>query len=151
MTITYFSKCSLIGPSSRYRIFQYLPHLHAEGIHCVVEPLFDETYFRILALRLSLARLMLKVPYVLARFVKRLWTLMTLCSRDLIVVEGQLFPYLPTWAERLVRWFGYRMVIEIDDAIYLTRGHQKKMPVLLECIRFTLFKDTFSQFITVFD
>jgi glycosyltransferase involved in cell wall biosynthesis len=130
MTITYFSKCSLIGPSSRYRIFQFLPHLQAEGIDCAVDPLFDEAYFDILAMRPSI-RLMLTIPYVLARFLKRLWHLLILGKRDLIVVEGQLFPYLPPLAERLLRWCGYPVVIEMDDAIYLTRGHAKKMPVLL--------------------
>jgi glycosyltransferase involved in cell wall biosynthesis len=68
---------------------------------------------------------------VVARFLKRLWTLVTLGGRDLIVIEGQLFPYAPPVAERLLRWCGYRMVIEMDDAIYLTQGHQKKIPALL--------------------
>jgi glycosyltransferase involved in cell wall biosynthesis len=131
MTITYFSKCSLIGPSSRYRIFQFLPHLQARGIHCAVNPLFDDTYFQILAVRSSAIRLMLKVPYVCARFLKRLWNVLTLGGRNLIVIEGQLFPYAPPLVERLLRWRGHRMVIEMDDAIYLTRGHEKKIPALL--------------------
>ena len=131
MTITYFSKCSLIGPSSRYRIFQFLPHLQAHGIDCAVDPLFDETHFDILSLRPSAIRVMLKIPYVFARFLKRLWNLLILGGRDVIVVEGQLFPYLPPLAERLLRWCGHRMVIEMDDAIYLTRGHEKKMSALL--------------------
>ena len=131
MTITYFSKCSLIGPSSRYRIYQFLPHLQAHGIDCAVDPLFDETYFDILSLQPSAIRVMLKIPYVFARFLKRLWNLLILGGRDVIVVEGQLFPYLPPLAERLLRWCGHRMVIEMDDAIYLTRGHEKKMSALL--------------------
>jgi glycosyltransferase involved in cell wall biosynthesis len=131
MTVTYFSKCSIIGPSSRYRIFQFLPYFEANGIDCVVDSLFDETYFQILSVRPSAIRLILKVPYVLACFIKRLWTLLTLGKRDLILIEGQLFPYLPLLAERLLRWCRYRTVIEMDDAIYLTRGHQKKIPALL--------------------
>lgn len=131
MTVTYFSKSSIIGPSSRYRVFQFLPHLHAQGIDCTVHPLFDETYFKILAVRSWAFRALLKVPYVLARFLKRLWTLCALSGRDLIVIEGQLFPYLPPLAERTLRWCRCRVVVEMDDAIYLTRGHEKKMPALL--------------------
>ena len=131
MTVTYFSKSSIIGPSSRHRVFQFLPHLHTQGIDCVVDPLFDDTYFKILTVQSPALRAMLKIPYVLARFIKRLWTLLALGGRDLIVIEGQLFPYLPPWTERLLRWCGYRMVIEMDDAIYLTHGHEKKMPALL--------------------
>ena len=130
MTVTYFSKTSIIGPSSRYRVFQFLPHLAAHGIDCKVDPLFDETYFEILSVPLAAFRTLLKVPYVIARFLKRLGTLLVLGSRDLIVIEGQLFPYMPSLAERLLRW-RYRVVIELDDAIYLTPGHKKKVPQLL--------------------
>lgn len=131
MTVTYFSKSSIIGPSSRYRVFQFLPHFHADGIDCTVVPLFDETYFRILGVRRLSLRTLLKVPYVFARFLHRLWTLFTLGRRDLIVIEGQLFPYVPPVAERLLECCRYRVVVEMDDAIYLTRWHEKKMPALL--------------------
>ena len=131
MTVTYFSKSSIIGPSSRHRVFQFLPHFHAEGIDCAVDPLFDTGYFNILSVRPSGLQRLLKVPYVVARFLKRLWALLTLGRRDLILIEGQLFPYMPAVAERLLRWCRYRVVVEMDDAIYLTRGHRQKMPLLL--------------------
>jgi len=134
MTVTYFSKSSIIGPSSRYRIFQFLPHFHAEGIDCTVSPLFGETYFKILDMRRLSIRTLLKVPYVFVRFLTRLWTLLTLGGRELIVIEGQLFPYLPPVAERLLQWCRYRVVVEMDDAIYLTRRHEKKMPALLSMV-----------------
>lgn len=131
MTVTYFSKSSIIGPSSRYRVFQFLPHFQAAGIDCRVDPLFGETYFSILNVRSCALRTLLKIPYALVCFLQRLWTLLTLGRRDLIVIEGQLFPYAPPLAERLLRWCRYRVAIEMDDAIYLTPGHQKKMPALL--------------------
>jgi hypothetical protein len=131
MTVTYFSKSSIIGPSSRYRVFQFLPHFHAEGIDCTVSPLFGETYFKILEVRQSWLRTLLKVPYVFVRFLRRLWELFTLGRRDLIVIEGQLFPYVPPVVERLLQWCRYRVVVEMDDAIYLTRWHEKKMAALL--------------------
>ena len=131
MRITYFSKSSVIGPSSRYRVFQFLPHLQALGIGCDVNPLFGEVYFSILKVQPPVLALLLKTPYVFACFIKRLLALVTLGGRDLIVIEGQLFPYAPPLVERLLRWCGYRMVIEMDDAIYLTRGHERKIPALL--------------------
>ena len=130
MTVTYFSKSTSIGPSSRYRVYQFLPHFYHAGIECRVEPLFDATYFSILQVRSSLLQTILKIPYVMARFFKRCGTLLTLGRRDLIVIEGQLFPYAPPLIERLLCWLRYRLVIELDDAIYLTRGHQQKMPAL---------------------
>ncbi len=130
MTVTYFSKSSTIGPSSRYRVYQFLPHFQNAGIECRVDPLFDATFFSILHVHSSLLQTCLKIPYVAARFLTRLGTLMTLGRRDLIVIEGQLFPYAPPLIERLLRWLRYRVVFEIDDAIYLTRGHERKMPML---------------------
>ncbi len=130
MTVTYFSKSSPIGPSSRYRLYQFLPHFQDAGIECRVDPLFGATYFSILQVRSSVLQTCLKIPYVVARFVKRLGTLLTLGRRDVIVIEGQLFPYAPPLIERVLAWLRYRLVFEMDDAIYLTRGHQRKMPVL---------------------
>lgn len=131
MTVTYFSKSSNIGPSSRYRVYQFLPQFHDAGIQCRVDPLFDATYFAILDVRSSLLQTVLKIPYVVTRFLKRLGTLLTLGRQDLIVIEGQLFPYMPPLIERLLCRLRYRVVIEMDDAIYLTRGHEQKMPALL--------------------
>ena len=88
-------------------------------------------YFSILKVQPPVLALLLKTPYVFACFIKRLLALVTLGGRDLIVIEGQLFPYAPPLVERLLRWCGYRMVIEMDDAIYLTRGHERKIPALL--------------------
>lgn len=131
MTVTYFSKSSSIGPSSRYRVFQFLPQFQAEGIDCRVEPLFGETYFSILEVRSRALQTCLKIPYVLARFLKRLGTVLMLRKQDLVVLEGPLFPYAPPVVERLLGWLGQRVVVEMDDAIYLTRGHEAKIPALL--------------------
>ncbi|GMV49145.1 MAG: hypothetical protein NBKEAIPA_02594 [Nitrospirae bacterium] len=131
MTVTYFSKTSSIGPSSRYRIFQYLPQLRGEGIQCVVHPLFGEAYFAILKVPSRLSRILLKISYVPRRFARRCRQLVSLRRNDLIVIEGQLFPYLPPVAERILKWCRYRLAVEMDDAIYLTVGHHRKMPALL--------------------
>lgn len=131
MTVTYFSKSSIVGPSSRYRVYQFLSHFQAAGIDCRVDPLFGETYFSILKVQPAALRTLFKIPYVLACFLKRLWTVLALGRQDLIVLEGQLFPYAPPLVERLLRWCRYRVAVEMDDAIYLTPMHEQKMPALL--------------------
>jgi glycosyltransferase involved in cell wall biosynthesis len=68
--------------------------------------------------------------YVVGRVTRRCLDLFASGKADLIVIEGQLFPYLPPFAEWiLARW--QKIVIEFDDAIYLTSGHAAKIPVLL--------------------
>lgn len=130
MKVVYFAKSSIIGPTSRYRIFQFLPHLEEEGIRCTVCPLFGKTYWNILELRSFVVRVWAKVLYVAIRFARRMWQLMSMGGADLVVVEGQLFPYLPSFAEWLLVKCGYIVIIEIDDAIYLTWGHRQKIPAL---------------------
>lgn len=130
MKVVYFAKSSIIGPTSRYRIFQFLPHLEEEGIRCTVCPLFGKTYWNILELRSFVVRVWAKVLYVAIRFARRMWQLMSMGGADLVVVEGQLFPYLPSFAEWLLVKCGYIVIIEIDDAIYLTWGHRQKISAL---------------------
>ena len=132
MRVVYFSKTSEIGPASRYRIYQFLPYLQSAGIQCSVRPLLGPGYFKLIEIPVWPIRVAGKAVYSAIQFMKRFWDLATMEKPDLIVVEGQLFPYCPPWAERLLAWMGHHLVIEFDDAIYLTRFHKRKMPQLLE-------------------
>lgn len=131
VTIVYFSKSSPIGSSSRYRIFQFLPILKEHGIECAVRPLFEETYWKIIENPSLFLRVMAKMVYVISRFMQRAWDVLTIGDVDLVVIEGQLFPYMPALAERVLARFQHRFIIEFDDAIYLTPGHRWKIPALL--------------------
>lgn len=130
--IVYFSKSSEEGPSSRYRIYQFLPYLEKAGIQCSIRPLMGPTYFTLLEIRNTALRTLGKTVYVCARFLKRIWDLVRIGRPDVMVVEGQLFPYCPPWVERALVLLGKKLVLEFDDAIYLTRFHWRKMPALLK-------------------
>lgn len=132
MRVVYFSKTSARGPTSRYRVYQYLPYLQTGGIDCRVYPLFGDAYFAILEIQSAVFRLVAKVMYVAVRFLKRGVELLTVTGADLVVIEGQLFPYLPPTVERLMAALGCKLVFEFDDAIYLTWGHRRKVPALLK-------------------
>jgi glycosyltransferase involved in cell wall biosynthesis len=129
MKVLYFAKTSEIGPSSRYRIFQYVPYLQSCAVDITVTPLFGPAYFRLL-LWPPIIRLFAKVVYVALRFAKRTIDVMTLGKADLVVIEGQLFPYIGLIAERMLTK-RYKVVMELDDAIYLTYRHEQKIPALL--------------------
>jgi glycosyltransferase involved in cell wall biosynthesis len=131
MKVLYFSKASDIGPTSRYRIFQYLPYLRSQEIDVVVKPLFGPTYFWLLTWRAAWPKVIAKAIYVLLRFFKRAGDLLSMGRVDLIVIEGQLFPYCPATAERLLVKLNQKIVVELDDAIYLTRFHQRKMTAIM--------------------
>lgn len=124
-----FTKTSEIGPSSRYRYLQMAPHLNRAGVELRCRPLFGPTWFAILR-RGRFVGAILKCFYAPARFLVRLADLITMGRPDLVVIEHQLFPYLPAWVERWLRWRGQPFTIEFDDAIFLTRFHLKKMGTL---------------------
>ena len=122
MKITYYSKYSAIGPSSRYRVYQYADLFRAAGLEFRISELFDDSYFEILR-NPGAFRNLKKVPYTLSRFHRRKNALQTDDS-DLTLIEQQLFPYLPFFMER--KYLPGRYILEFDDAIYLT--HPGKIP-----------------------
>lgn len=130
MKLCYFAKATSIGPSSRYRIYQYLPYLQSQGVETHVYPLFGPGYFRLLRWRVKWVQAIGKSLYTSLRFVKRAIDVFSIGPADLIVVEGPLFPYCAPLIERALAR-RYRLILELDDAIYLTRSHGQKIPILL--------------------
>ncbi len=132
MKVVYFSKYSELGPNSRYRIYQFLPYLAAAGIACQVRPFWGTAYFKLLAVQSGPLRFVAKVAYTPIRLFRRVLDLFRIGRVDLIVIQDQLFPYFLPIIERLLAWLQYKIVLEFDDAIYLTRFHGGKMPALLQ-------------------
>jgi glycosyltransferase involved in cell wall biosynthesis len=138
MKVVALTRTSAIGPSSRYRIEQYRPALAAEGIELVTLPLFGKTWFSILSIRSGLLRGPCKALYALLRLFVRIaqcWRA-AIGDADLVLIEQQVFPYLPWPLESLLWPTSKRVILEFDDAIFLTPGHAKKMGQL--CARANL-------------
>jgi glycosyltransferase involved in cell wall biosynthesis len=131
MKLLYLSKTSLIGPSSRYRIYQYIPYLNKAGIEVTVAPLFKEWWFRILDLRRGPLRAIAKSLYALMRLFVRIRKILMVSKYDLYCFEHQAFPYLPFFLEWFAQKLNPNVLLEFDDAIYLTFLHKKKIPRLI--------------------
>ncbi len=126
MDVAYFAKYSSLGPSSRYRAFQFLDPFAREGVDLRIQPLFDDTYFEFLRRDSTFPQKLRKSLYGAARFNARRKAL----GRkrvNLTIVEQQLFPYLPFVIER--QFLPDHFLLEMDDAIYLT--HPDKMPRMI--------------------
>ena len=131
MKLLYFSKTSIIGPSSRYRIYQYIPYLREEGIEVNICPLFKEGWFHILDMRWPPLRAVAKAIYAMTRLFVRIGDLLKVGRYDLYVLEHQAFPCLPTFLEKIAKRINPHMLLEFDDAIFLTPLHGKKIPKLI--------------------
>ena len=123
MKVAFFSKYSALGPSSRFRVFQFQPLLRDAGLSTEVHPLFEDRYFEILR---SPNPGRQKPKYVFSRFQLRR-RLLKSSDANLFVIEQQLFPYLPFLLER--PFLPSPFLVEFDDAIYLTHPH--KFPKIL--------------------
>ena len=143
MKILYFSKTSFIGPSSRYRIYQYIPSLREAGIEVVVFPLFKEKWFRILDLRQRPLRVAAKALYSLTRLFVRIREILKVGNYDLYCFEHQAFPYVPAFLEWFAQKLNPNMLLEFDDAIYLTCLHKKKIPRLIRMSKHVIVGNNF--------
>lgn len=113
MQVLFLTKYGFEGASSRYRTFQYLPYLERHNIYSTVEPLFDGKYLE--RLYQQGKRSWFK-PAV--RYMSRIRALARPNKYDVIVIEKELFPFVPKIFER--HWLPKTkpMVLDYDDAIF---------------------------------
>lgn len=112
MRVLLLSKYGRLGASSRLRSLQYLPFLEEQGITVVVAPLLNDAYVRGLYAQ--------AVPRwrVIAGYCKRLWSLFSSRSYDLLWVEKEALPWLPEFLELTLISSGTPMVVDYDDAVF---------------------------------
>lgn len=113
MKILLLLKYSRMGASSRLRALQYVDHLESEGFDVTVSSLFDDEYLH------NLYKYGKRSVFATAqRYLKRLIVLSSTYKYDLIWIEKEIFPYLPAFAEHLLRLQGKPYVVDYDDAIF---------------------------------
>lgn len=110
--ILYLTKYSRNAGSSRLRSYQYIPYLQAAGMEVQVSPLFSENYLTKLYARKSVRKEAIK------GYFKRLIALLSVKKYDTIIIEKEIFPYLPAFAEKWLRFLGVRYIVDYDDAIF---------------------------------
>ncbi|MCC1498226.1 glycosyltransferase family 4 protein [Alcanivorax sp. 1008] len=111
--IVFFTKYTRAGASSRYRTYQYLDAFRAAGLACVVKPLFDEAY---LAHKYRHGKASWFGAF--AALVGRLWAVLTVPARSIVMIEYELLPYFPAVLERWLVFRGCRMLVDYDDALF---------------------------------
>lgn len=112
MKIIFFTKYSKLGASSRLRSYQYFSLLRNDGIEVVAKPLFDSEYIK------SILNKNKSVVKVIRSYFNRFFLLFTLHKYDNVVIEKELFPYLPSFFEKTILLFGIKYTVIYDDAIF---------------------------------
>lgn len=102
-----------MGASSRLRTYQYLPYLEAEGMEVHVGSLFNDRYLKELYSGRGISW-----ANVARCYLRRLRLLFKASAYDGVVIEKELFPFLPAWAEWWLSKRGRGYVVDYDDAVF---------------------------------
>ncbi|OPY79858.1 MAG: D-inositol-3-phosphate glycosyltransferase [Syntrophorhabdus sp. PtaU1.Bin153] len=113
MRILLLNRHTVLGASSRLRVLQYLPYLRAQGFDITVAPLFGDAYLR--KLYDGHGR---PTYVVMSAFLHRIYCLLSSKRYDLVWMEKELFPWLPSWAEQFLFRTKTPLVVDYDDAIF---------------------------------
>lgn len=101
------------GASSRLRTLQYVPYLKRAGFQVETYPLFTASYLEDLY---SINRRRLR--HFIQAYLQRMVRLVSMRNFSLIWVEKELFPYLPSAFEQIIRLANVPYVLDYDDAVF---------------------------------
>jgi glycosyltransferase involved in cell wall biosynthesis len=114
LRIAAFTKYDREAASTRQRFLQYAPFLARADIQIDHSPLLGNQYVRSLVTGERWSR-----PAVLGAYVQRIIKLLQGPKADLIWIQAELFPYLPTMFDDLVFRGRIPIVYDCDDAVHL--------------------------------
>ena len=118
-TLLVLSRFDESGAGPRYRIYQYFDSLKKHGISIVTKPLLNSEYLS--KLYFSQKR---SAWHLFKKYIERMnFLLFNKSKYDLVLMDGELFPFIPYFVEKL--FLPSRYVIDQDDAIFHTYDQSK--------------------------
>jgi glycosyltransferase involved in cell wall biosynthesis len=114
-------KYPIEGASSRYCIYQFIPHIEANGIRCDVSPFMDASLFQ---LSMQKGRPFRKTGKSLLALLRRTFTVLTCRRYDLIFIHRELVPAMPPLLEWLLSVSGKPVVFIYDDALFFHKQNE---------------------------
>jgi len=116
MRIIFLTQTSDLGPSSRYRVYQYLDFLKREGVDCKVSPAISSNHFTRVY---NTHRPVNKLPYFGLVVLKRLIDLTMMGTGDIVFLQKEVLPQAYPLIEESIKKLNRKLVFDFDDAIFL--------------------------------
>lgn len=113
MKVLILPRYSRKGASSRLRTYQFIPYLKQHGMDVEVSCLFDDQYLD----RLYSAK-QKNIYQIVCAYLKRFEKLFCIRKYDVIWIENELFPYMPSFFEWFLARIGVSYIVDYDDAIF---------------------------------
>lgn len=118
LRVLFLTRYPVEGASSRYRVFQYVPHLESLGVSCTVQSFMDQELYR---LSFAPGRTAAKAWATLKAIVRRVKALLRHRDYDIVYMQRELFPFGQPWAERWLKRRGARLLFDYDDALFIAK------------------------------
>lgn len=116
MKVLFLTRYPYEGASSRYRVYQYIPHLEKLGVDCRVSSFMSADFYR---LSFSNGRMLAKMVATLRATLGRLAELLRFHRYDVIYMQREMFPFGPPVIEWVLKRFGARLIFDYDDALFI--------------------------------
>lgn len=123
--ILFLTKYERAGSTSRYRVYQYLPYLEQAGFEYTVEPLLSNKYLRMIYQgKYRWFQLLRQTSAIIKALFDRWWILLhKVPNYDVVYLEYEALPYCPFFLEKQEFRSTAQVVVDYDDAIYVTYQH----------------------------
>lgn len=118
MRVLFLTRYPVDGASSRYRVYQYLPHLQALGVDCTVQRFMDDELY---ALSFAPGRTLRKTWLAMKATIARVRTIMRHRDHDIVYMQRELLPFGPPLLERWMRRRGAVLLFDYDDALFIKK------------------------------
>lgn len=112
MKILVLSRYAREGASSRVRYLQYLNAFKEHGFDVEVSPLFSNAYVR------SVYSGKGRISEAVKGYAARLPAVLKTRKYDLLIIEKELFPFLPAWFEKYLYRNRIPYIADYDDALF---------------------------------
>lgn len=113
MRILLLSRYGRMAASTRLRLLQYKPHIEGDGIEITHEPLLDDEYLKNLY-----AGKPVSPGHIITSYIRRIRLLFKQRDYDLLWIQYELFPWLPSWIDSLAILPGVPYILDYDDAFF---------------------------------
>lgn len=119
LRVLFLTRYPIEGASSRYRVFQYLPHFRDMGMECTVQSFMDRELYE---LSLSRGRTLRKAWKTAVASWRRVRTVLGHRAYDVVYMQRELLPFGPPLLERWMARRGATLLFDYDDALFIKKA-----------------------------
>lgn len=116
MRVLFVTAHPIEGPSSRFRVYQFMDYLCEQGVEATVRPFLSSQLAPIVY---GHGRVGFKTGITLWGAARRFADVLAACRYDVVYVLREAFPFGPPLFEHALKAFAGRLVFDFDDAIYM--------------------------------